>query len=70
MVVGASSVLGGCGGETPAAKTDAANQPAATNPYANMTIREKTAQAKKERLKDEPSAQERRRAKLKEKTNQ
>jgi hypothetical protein len=70
MVVGASLLLGGCGGDTPAGKTEGANQPAAANPYANMTLREKTAQAKKDRSKDEPSAQERRRAKLKEKTSQ
>jgi hypothetical protein len=63
MIVGAS-YLAGCGGEaTPPAKTETPSQPAAAAPPVAKNTGKKSL---KERLaEDEPSAQERRRAKLK-----
>jgi len=69
MVVGASSVVGGCGNDTPEVKPETTVPPAAaTAPPPRLTAAEKAALKKKQLTEDEPSAQERRRAKLKSKT--
>ncbi len=66
MVVGASSVLGGCSGETPEMKSEATPSPAAAAPAPpkHLSAAEKAALRKKQLTEDEPSAQERRKARL------
>ncbi len=70
MVVGAGLAVWGCGGETPADKTETTPPPAAAAPAPpkRLTAAEKAELKKKQLTEDEPSAQERRRAKLKSKT--
>jgi hypothetical protein len=66
LIVGATPVLGGCGGETPTVKTEALPPtPAVTAPPPKLSAAEKAALKKKQLTEDEPSAQERRAARLK-----
>jgi hypothetical protein len=64
MIVGATTVVMGCGGETPVAKPEAA-APAPAAPLKKLTAAEQRAMLKKQLTENEPSAQERRREKLK-----
>lgn len=70
MVAGASVVVMGCGGGTTAEKAEATSEPAVSAPPKKLTGAELRALNKKKLTEDEPSAQERRRAKLKSKTGE
>jgi hypothetical protein len=66
VVVGATSVLAGCGAETPVEqKPESTSPPVAAAPPKPLSAAEKAALKRKQLTEDEPSAQERRKARLK-----